>query len=163
MPEFTPGLRLGRLFFEEAVRPILELVLPGLKYSAALIGSGSEILGFDDEMSTDHHWGPRVMLFLKEEDHARNSETIVRALRKHLPARFLGYSTNYTEPDPNDNNVQRLEETDGPINHRVDVFTIRDFLLSYLNFDINSTITTADWLTFPEQKLRSITTGEGYH
>lgn len=161
MPEFIPGLRLGRLFFEEAVRPILETTVPALKYSAALIGSGSEILGFDDEMSADHHWGPRVMLFLSPEDLDSNRDTIVRAMRERLPPKFLGYSTNYSEPDPNDNNVQRLVDAgDGPINHRVDVFTIRDFLISYFNFDINATIETADWLTFPEHKLRAVTTGE---
>lgn len=163
MPVFTPGLRLGRLFFQDAVRPIIERTVPALSYSAALIGSGSEILGFDDETSADHHWGPRVMLFLKQEDYDRLRQTIILALRAQLPSEFLGYSTNYTEPDPDDNNTQRLADTDGgPVNHRVDVFTIREFLLAYLNFDIDSEIGVADWLTFPEQKLRTITAGEVY-
>ena len=34
--------------YEEAVAPILDSHLPDLEYSAALIGSGSEVLGFDD-------------------------------------------------------------------------------------------------------------------
>jgi hypothetical protein len=34
-------------------------------HAAALLDSGSEVLGFDDAMSTDHHWGPRVLLLLE--------------------------------------------------------------------------------------------------
>ena len=69
MSNFIPGLELCRLFYLEAVKPVLDTFSRSLQYSAALIGSGSEILGFDTEMSADHHWGPRVMLFLKEDDH----------------------------------------------------------------------------------------------
>src|SRR5882762_2000486 len=122
MSAFIPGLRLGRLFYLEAVKPVLDGRFPDLQYSAALIGSGSEILGFDTEMSTDHHWGPRVMLFLKEDDHHLYSNAIDETLRHKLPPRFHGYSTNFTLPDPLDNNVQRLRDVDsGPINHRVDI------------------------------------------
>jgi hypothetical protein len=45
----------------------------------------------------------------------------------------------------------------------VELHTIRGFLLDYLNFDINHEVETADWLTFPEQKLRTITSGAVYH
>lgn len=61
---FVPGLELSRGFFADLVQPLLEDAFPDLRYSAALIGHGSEVLGFDTVMSTDHHWGPRVMLFL---------------------------------------------------------------------------------------------------
>src|SRR4026208_1387966 len=121
MPSFIPGLKLSRLFFEQAVRPILERVAPDLNYAAGLIGSGSEVLGFDDDMSSDHHWGPRVMLFLNNSDYPNYRDAIDRPLREHLPPTFLGYPTNFSEPDPNDNKVQRLVEVeDGPINHRVE-------------------------------------------
>lgn len=33
----------------------LETNFDGLEYTTALIGQGSEVLGFDDEMSSDHH------------------------------------------------------------------------------------------------------------
>ena len=61
---FIPGLELAGRFYREAVRPILDDAFPGLAHAAALIGSGSEVLGFDTAMSADHHWGPRAMLFL---------------------------------------------------------------------------------------------------
>lgn len=161
MRQFIPGLRLSRLFFEQAVKPIVERTTPGLEYSAALIGSGSEVLGFDDEVSADHHWGPRVMLFLKESVYDRARDPICKAMSEQLPPVFMGYSTNFSEPNPNDNNTQLLKPVEsGPVNHRIDVFTIRGYLLSYLNFDIDGEIEAADWLTFPEQKLRTITGGE---
>jgi len=164
MSNFIPGLELGRLFYLEAVKPVLDTFSRSLQYSAALIGSGSEILGFDTEMSTDHHWGPRVMLFLKEDDHHLYSKAIDEMLRHELPPRFHGYSTNFTPPDPLDNNVQLLRDVDrGPINHRVEILTIRGFLLDYLDFDIEQSIEAADWLTFPEQKLLSITAGAVFH
>jgi len=57
---FIPGLELSRRFYWEAVRPVLDAEFPGLRHSAALIGTGSEVLGFDTPMSSDHHWGPRT-------------------------------------------------------------------------------------------------------
>ena len=49
--KFIPGLELARRFYWEAVRPILDADFPGLRHSAALIGAGSEVLGFDTPMS----------------------------------------------------------------------------------------------------------------
>ena len=46
-PTFIPHLELARRFYWEAVRPALDAEFPGLKHSAALIGTDSEVLGFD--------------------------------------------------------------------------------------------------------------------
>ena len=70
MAHFIPGLELNRAFYREAVAPILAANFARLKYSAALIGYGSDVLGYDSERSTDHEWGPRLMLFLDDEDRA---------------------------------------------------------------------------------------------
>ena len=64
--EFIPGLALSRLFYTEQVRPLLDASFPGLAHTAALIGSGSDVLGFDTPRSTDHDWGPRLQLFLAD-------------------------------------------------------------------------------------------------
>jgi hypothetical protein len=42
-----------------------------------LLGNGSEVLGFDTELSTDHDWSPRVVLFLRDEDHVRYATQLV--------------------------------------------------------------------------------------
>ena len=164
MPDFISGLRLSGLFFGEAVRPILDAEFPSVPYSAALIGDGSEVLGFDTKMSADHHWGPRVMLFLKDSDFKEYRERVHETLRHKLPVSFYGYPTNFTDPDPLDGGTQLLQDIpSGPVNHRVEIFTVRGFFLDYLNFDVHRDVEPADWLTFPEQKLRAITAGAVYH
>src|SRR5947209_3676240 len=97
MPEFVPGLPLGEQFYREVVQPVLDVGFPDLPHSAALIGSGSEVLGFDTEMSTDHCWGPRVILFLRDEDYGRR-RALDRALGKNLPRAFRGYPTDFAPP-----------------------------------------------------------------
>ena len=161
---FIPGMELSRRFYWEAVRPVLDRSFLGLPHSTALIGSGSETLGFDDEMSTDHNWGPRVQLFLRPDSWESLAEDIDAALRHELPHSFLGYPTNFSDPDPDDGGTQVLEDTEsGPVNHLVETTTISRFFGRYLNFDIDRTICPADWLTFPQQKLRTIMSGGIFH
>jgi hypothetical protein len=164
MADFIPGLELSRLFYLEAVKPILEASFPDLRYSAALIGDGSEVLGFDNEMSADHDWGARLLVFLEEDDFIKSREIINQTLRRKLPYKFRGYPTNFGAPDPEDGGTQLLEEIDdGVVNHRVEILTIRGFFLDYFNFDLRLPVEPADWLTFQEQKLRTITAGAIYH
>jgi hypothetical protein len=164
MAEFIPGLDLARRFYWEAVRPVLDAELPGLRHSAGLIGYGSEVLGFDTPMSTDHHWGPRTMLFLAGPGYLQYRDAITERLRWKLPHSFLGYPTNFSEPDPKDNGTQLWRATEsGPVNHRVEVLTVRGFFQHYLDFDITGEIRVADWLSFGEQKLGSIVAGEVFH
>jgi len=164
MPAFLPGLLLAERFYREAVRPILDAEFPGLPHSAGLIGSGSEVLGFDTPVSSDHHWGPRAQLFLAESDHARHVQSIHDQLCRRLPHDFLGWPTNFTEPNLEDHGTQLMHATmSGPINHRVEVLTLRGFFLNYLGFDLRDTLDPFDWLTFPSQKLRSITKGSIFH
>ena len=80
------GRELCRALYDRHVAPALERSLPGLPHAAALLGRGSEVLGFDDEMSRDHNLEARVVLFLGA-DAARRDE--VTAL---LEARFRSCS-----------------------------------------------------------------------
>ena len=157
-PPFIPGLALAEGFFHEKVEPILGSHYPGLQYSAALIGMGSEVHGFDTEMSTDHHWGPRVMLFLHPDDLRSRRDAIRASLSNELPTTYLGYSTNFSK-HPEDN-VQILRPVaSGPINHQVETYTIDGFFTDYLNLDIGKDLQPADWLILPHHRLRSVTSG----
>ncbi len=157
---FISGLDLSECFYKEAVQPILREYFPQLAHSAALIGSGSEILGFDTAMSSDHHWGPRVMLFVKQSESADCKSAIAKALSEKLPRKFRGFATGFTAPDPENSGTQLLDYSEeGPINHRVEILSINEFINEYLGFDINQDIAPADWLTFPQQKLSTITAG----
>lgn len=158
---FIPGLLLAEGFYHEAVKPILESHFNNLQYSAALIGAGSEVLGIDTGMSTDHHWGPRVMLFLSPADFTQKRDAIRTLLSHELPGEYKGYSTNFSPPNPDDNGAQLLQPAEsGPLNHRVEMFTLEGYFTSYLGLDINQKLDSADWLTFPFQKLRSIIAGK---
>lgn len=159
-PAFIPGRELARLFFAEAVQPVLAAELPGLRYGAALLHTGSEVLGFDTEMSADHGWGPRVDLFLRDEDYEALRDRIDAALRRGLPHRFRGWPTSFSEPDPVDHGTQHLDPRDeGPVHHEVVITAPRRFVREYLGYELAGEIEPADWLTFPSQKLRTVTDG----
>jgi hypothetical protein len=59
--EFIPGLELAHAFYRE----VLAGILGNVPHSAAVLGEGSDILGFDSERSTDHSWGPRAQIFVE--------------------------------------------------------------------------------------------------
>lgn len=162
MPDFIPGLQLGRLFYEEAVRPVLDARFPGLVYDAALIGAGSDKLGFDTAMSTDHDWGPSCVIFLREADIDLKADIEAR-LSLALPRTFYGYSTHFDESPLEEGTMVMTDVGEGPIKHRVNVTTVRAFVRRYLGFDIAVPPDALDWLTFPSQKLRTLTAGAVYH
>ena len=139
MSAFVSGLELSRRFYTEAVRPVLEASFPDLPYSAALLGRGSEVLGFDDEMSGDHNWEPRVLLFLRKDDQARYGDRLSDALSREVPTRFADRPTEYG------------------------IHTLRGYFLEQLDFDVEGEIGARDWFTFPEQNLRMVTAGAVFH
>jgi hypothetical protein len=145
---FIPGLELGKQFYWEVVRPILDARYPDVPHSAALLGDGSEVLGFDTALSTDHDWGPRVMLFLNEMDHSNLSEMLEPVIWNHLPDSFRGYPIV-----PNNRTTA---------SRSVEILTVRKFFLEHLGFDVHLELDPADWLTLPEQKLSGIIKGAVY-
>jgi hypothetical protein len=162
-PKFIPCIQLCGQFYAQIVRPLLETHFPALEYSAALLGDGSETLGYDTPMSRDHHWGPRVMLFVHESDIGLAPQ-IERMLAENLPYTFMGYSTHFTEPNPDDNGTQLLETIDsGPVNHRISVQTPPSLLADHLGLDHADDLFPADWLSIPEQRLLTLTAGAVYH
>jgi hypothetical protein len=162
MPEFINGLRLGGLFYEEAIKPVLVSEFAGLGHSAALIGYGSEVLGYDTPRSTDHEWGPRLLLFLTEEDYESQGERIIEVLGRRLPYEFMGYSTHFGEPDEEGVRL-REEKPSGRVDHKVDVHTLRRFFESQIGLNPYEELRPTDWLTVPEQKLLEVTAGHVYH
>lgn len=166
MAEFAPGLALAREFYHQAVQPIIAGHWPNLAYSAALLGSGSETLGYDDAVSTDHHWGPRLLLFLPESDHSKFASQLHERLALHLPYRFLGHPTNFSAPKTGqgDDGTQVLHATSqGKINHRVEILTLDGYLRAYLGIPAEREPSAADWLSLPQQKLLGFTAGAVFH
>ena len=87
----SKGLEISRQFFE-AARPILERSIPDVmaRAAAGLAGEGSECLGFDDETSRDHDWGPAFCLWLPE-GLLRSEKGRVEDALARLPREFMGY------------------------------------------------------------------------
>jgi hypothetical protein len=160
--EFIPGLKLSELFYHEAVRPVLDRRFPGLPHSAALIGYGSDVLGYDTPLSRDHMWGPRLLLFLPEDRFAEIGPQVDQRLRHELPLTFYGYPTNFGVPDKE--SVRKMEAVgEGPVDHLVEMNTVREFIRQELGIDIGQEITLTDWLAFSEQALLEITAGVVFH
>jgi len=119
------------------------------------------VLGYDTPRSTDHGWGPRLQLFISEDDYERYSAEIVRVLSETLPHEVHGYPTHFDKPDIGDAVLTKIES--GPIIHGVAVHTIRSFFVEYTGCNPRDGLTVADWLTFPEQRLGTITSGRVFH
>src|SRR6266849_6942982 len=161
-PEFITGLKLSELFYRDAVGPILASNFPKMRHSAALLGSGSEVLGFDTIRSTDHHWGPRLQVFLSDDDYRTYAKPIDKALIEQLPRQFQGYSTNFGPPDQIGVRLMTNVES-GLVSHLVEITTIRSFFESYLGIDPDDELSVIDWLTIPEQRMLSVTAGRVFH
>jgi len=162
MTTFLPGRELSRRFYVEAVRPLLDEHFPGLPHAAAHLGRGSDVLGFDSDMSTDHAWGPSVLIFLRDQD-AQFGESIRAVLSFQLPHTFYGYPVNFDESPLEPGTVVMNRTDDSPVNHRVLPLTLRAFFLTQLAYDIDQPPGVAEWLTFPSQALREIAAGAVHH
>jgi Domain of unknown function (DUF4037) len=150
---FVPGLQLTREFYAAQVRPLLAAQFPEVPYAAALIGPGSEVAGFDTERSTDHDWGPRLLVFLSDSDAARHAMAITAMLADRLPETFRGYPVAFP--------VTR--EPGGTARHRVEVTGLGGWLSGHLGFDPREAPTLVDWLAVPAQRLAEFTAGEVFH
>jgi hypothetical protein len=151
--QFVPGLDLAARFYADVVRPLLDEAFPDLPHSAALLGPGSEVLGFDTVRSTDHDWGPRLQVFLTADQAEREAGKITQALAARLPARYRGYPTRFTASgDP-----------DGRPVHHCQVAGLGRWLTEQLGFDPRQQVTTLDWLTAPTQQLAEFTGGAVFH
>ncbi|TDQ05171.1 DUF4037 domain-containing protein [Labedaea rhizosphaerae] len=157
--QFTPGLELSALLYGEAVRPLLDRYFPGLPHTAALIGPGSEVLGYDTARSTDHDWGPRLQLFLTPDDLAVHGTAISTVLATELPPRIAGYPTNFVAVG----GTHHMEPADGPIHHAVAIADLGTWLIDRLGFDPLDEITVLDWLATPTQVLAELTSGAVFH
>ncbi len=150
---FVPGLRLAGEFYAEAVRPLLDAEFPGLSYAAALLGPGSEVLGFDTERSTDHDWGPRLCVFLGDEDAELLAGPVGEMLAGRLPAAFRGYPVAF----------EVVRDPGSGRRHRVEVFGLGGWLSWRLGFDPRPGVTVPDWLAAPWQRLAEVTAGAVFH
>jgi hypothetical protein len=158
-PSFTPGLELAGAFWVEAVEPLLRMQMPEARVGAALLGPGSDVLGFDTQLSRDHDWGPRLQLFVPEPELPHLAPLIERLLRLELPVGFHGEPTSFSKPDAYGRRwPQQLVA--GPVDHAVEVTSVRRFCQRLIGFDPGQQMDARRWLLAPQQRLLELTEGE---
>lgn len=142
MSPFVPGIELARAFYTEVAAPLVGRT----PHAAALLGTGSDVLGFDTERSTDHGWGPRLQVFVDSAEVVR----LARAIDEGLPHEFRGWPT-------------RFGWDDVPESHHVEVAALEEWLRARLGFHPLHRMTENHWLTVPQQVLLEITQGAVFH
>ena len=124
MKEHIKGLDLSESFYNECALPLLREHYPDLRYSAGLIGWGSDVLGYDDEVSTDHNWGPRFYLFLRDEDISKKQE-LYDMFAENLPYEHRGYSVNFVNRN-GESHMNSISE--GKVKPLMDILTVEQYL-----------------------------------
>lgn len=157
---FIPGFALSRMLFEDAVESLLSKHAPGLRYAAGLIGSGSDVLAFDDERSTDHDWAPRIAVLVAETVPRSSYDEMRRVFGEHVPATVAGCPTRYIQ-SPLEAGMMILpdDSTWEAMTHGVTIGTLPDFPMSKWGITSTAHLDCATWLTMSEQHLPEVTCG----
>ena len=139
------GLELSRRYYEEVCRPAIERHFGRTleKMAFGLAGDGSECYGFDDEISRDHDFGPRIMIWILSSDYTEFGIELQKVFR-NLPKKFLGYD-----------GVNTSQYGKG----REGVFTINGFYKQFTGLD-HPPSAIHEWRQIPEVNLSLATNGE---
>jgi Domain of unknown function (DUF4037) len=153
---------LGGAFHQDLVGPLIRRELPRLRYAAARLGSGSDVLGLDDATSRDHDWGLRLTVLVDEADRAA-VRPLTQLLDRGLPEQFRGRPIRFATT------------WDAAISHRVEVATVADFAVSRLGVNplgVNplgasppadpAGLSSLDWLVVTGQSVLEVTAGPVY-
>jgi hypothetical protein len=137
------GTELARAYWADVVRPILEHTLPEMPRAAGRLGTGSDVLGLDDDTSRDHDWGLRLTLLVP----ADRVLEVDQVLAASLPAAYQGWPTAFPLT------------WDPAVRHRIDVAAPADFVRSRTGLDVGTGLTVADWLSLTGQSVLEVTAG----
>ena len=138
------GLELSEKYYEAYGQSMIENGFPEIaeQTAAGLVGYGSECLGFDDEISRDHDYGPSFCIWLPQEIYAKYGAKM-QAAYDALPKEFLGFSG-------------RVEEEQGK--GRVGVLCLERFYEEILGCNAVPR-TDTEWLSIPEEALATAVNG----
>jgi hypothetical protein len=162
MVNFVKGLELSRGYYHDLIKPLLNKQYPALKYTAGLIGYGSDVLGYDTEISRDHMWGPRLYLFLSKKDLSEKQSDIMDFFSHELPTEYRGYPTHFSNPDGS--GIRRMEApSQGTVSPLIFLNTPEEMYQEYLGISHSKPLTDSDWLTMGEHRLLAFTAGELFH
>lgn len=151
---FIPARDIAREF-AAILEPQLRLALPNMPLTLALIGPGSDVLGYDTARSMDHDWGPRLTIAVPDDLVADTGRAFNQHLDQILPTSVAGFPTRYSSHADGTTlaNAQGNE-------HRVQITSVNRLLLSTVLIDSLDHMTDAVWLSTPMQVLLELTAGE---
>jgi hypothetical protein len=139
----SAGLELSREYAAEVVGPTLDRTLPGVPVALARLGSGSDMLGFDDATSRDHDWGLRLTVLVA----AEHVDAVDAALERELPGSWRGHPV-------------RFATTWQPVvRQRAEVVEPVDFARSRTGLDLSREPDAAEWLSLTGQAALEVTAG----
>lgn len=152
------GLDLSEDFYWEIVRPIIAKRFPQLleKHAAGLIGYGSDVLGYDDDLSRDHEWGARCYIWLLDSDYDEYATSLNQAFDEGVPTLFKGYPALFSLDESN----EVLVPYNGTTHiHHIAITSVSRHMQIQLGLH-SSQLSIYDWLVIPEQKLMEWTRGK---
>ena len=138
------GLELSREFYTQHAAPAIaeRFGERACRVAAGLAGQGSDCLGYDDEISRDHDFGPGCCLWLTDDDFALFGPKLQK-LYDSLPNEFMGFSRNATPQGSG----------------RVGVIPIGRFYTQFTGCP-EVPQNEASWFRIPEHFLSAATSGE---
>ena len=138
---FVPAQVLNAGFYRDVVAPAVS----AWPHRAALLGHGSEVLGYDTFRSTDHGWGLRLQVFV--------DDPLVAEVRAAVDAAL---------PDSYRGRPVRYGWDDVPVMAHVTVGTLGRWLRAQLGIDPRPALEATDWLLVPQQRLLGVVRGAVY-
>lgn len=137
------GAALARAYHDDLVGPVLAARWPDLPHAAGRLGHGSDVLGYDDEVSQDHDWGLRLDLLVPAD--------LVTQVDAHL---------DQVLPETFDGRPVRFAATGAShLRHRVQVQDVRAFVVGSTGIDATAPLSVADWLSLTGQAVLQVTAG----
>ncbi|MBR0466817.1 MAG: DUF4037 domain-containing protein [Clostridia bacterium] len=141
------GIEISKKYYEQEAKPILERDFADIlsHIAIALCGSGSECLGFDDEISRDHDFEPGFCIFIPGEDIIdRKAAFSLERFYAKLPKEFMGLKRSMMSPVGG---------------NRHGVIRLSDFLNEKIGTP-DGNLSIEAWLKIPEYSLLEVTNGE---
>lgn len=137
------GLKLSKEFYEQIGKPMLLEKFPEHfeQMTIGLIGEGSDCFGFDDEISTDHDFGPGFCIWITDALYEQIGKALEEAYA-NLPVIYKG--------------IVRMTTNEGQ--GRVGVFKIGAFYKKMLGIGIIPDA-IQDWAMIEEHRLATAVNG----
>ena len=96
------GMELSERFFRDWAEPELRDACGYLleRCAAGLLGPNSQAIGYDDELSRDHAWGPFFVLWTPDDLPESELDRLRQTLESSLPDEFLGFPLSARRDTP---------------------------------------------------------------